>query len=88
MVRDLVGTVNTRSAEMGVLITTKNPTFGMTQAANHAGTYEWPVNGQHYPKLQLVTVEELYADHRLNMPPPLNPYLEAPRTIAGTEQMA
>jgi DNA modification methylase len=43
-VRDLVGTVDTQRAQMGVLITMAEPTRGVLDAANHGGTYTWPVN--------------------------------------------
>jgi Restriction endonuclease len=43
-VRDLLGTVHTQKAEMGLLIMMSKPTRGITDAANHAGTYAWPVN--------------------------------------------
>lgn len=87
MVRDLVGTVKTRNAEMGVLITLAKPTKGMMDAANHAGTYEWPVNGQTYPKIQIVTVQELLDGKRIDMPPSLTPYIQATRQQAATQQM-
>jgi site-specific DNA-methyltransferase (adenine-specific) len=37
-VRELVGTVQTQNAEIGVLVTITKPTPGMKDAANHAGT--------------------------------------------------
>jgi hypothetical protein len=56
MVRDLVGTVDSQKAEMGVLITMVPPTPGMVEAANHSGSYTWPVNGQSFPRVQIITV--------------------------------
>jgi len=41
VVRDLIGTVETQKAQMGVLITMAEPTPGVLDAANHGGTYTW-----------------------------------------------
>jgi len=51
-VRDLVGTVETQKAQMGVLITMAEPTKGVIDAVNYGGTYTLPVNGQTYPRVQ------------------------------------
>jgi DNA modification methylase len=67
-VRDLLGTVNTRHAEMGVLITMAEPTRGVLDAVNHAGTYTHPANKQTFPKIQVITVGELLAGKRPNLP--------------------
>lgn len=87
-VRELLGTVNSEKAEMGVLVTLVPATRGMVDAANHAGSYSWPMNGQSYPKIQLVTIEQLLSGHRLDMPTPITPYLTAPRNIPEAEQMS
>ncbi len=79
MVRDLVGTVGSQKAEMGVLITMVPPTPGMVEAANHSGSYTWPVNGQSFPRVQIITVPELLNFQRPKMPPPLIPYISAVR---------
>jgi DNA modification methylase len=86
-VRDLAGTVDTEKAEMGVLITLDKPTPGMIDAANHAGIYEWPMNKQTFPKIQLVTVEELLNDRKPTMPPALTPYLAAVRSVPQSDQL-
>jgi DNA modification methylase len=86
-VRDLLGTVQTQNAEMGLLITITKPTPGMRDAADHAGTYTWPVNSQKFPKIQLVTVEELLAGKVPPLPPTLTPYIKAQRFQAPADQM-
>lgn len=78
MVRDLVGTVKTLNAEMGLLLTLKPPTKGMKEAARNAGGYQWPVSGKVYPKIQIVTIAELFGGRRVEMPTPLLPYVKAP----------
>ncbi len=86
-VRDLIGTVNNEKAEMGVLITLGKPTKGMVDAANHAGSYSWPINGQAYPRIRLVTIEQLFAGHRLDIPTPITPYLTAPKHVPQSDQL-
>lgn len=87
-VRDLVGTVQTQKAEMGLLVTMAPHTKGMVDAANHAGSYTWPVNGQVFPRVQLTTVSELLAGKRPSLPPTLTPYIAAGRHIQPVEQLA
>lgn len=84
-VRDLVGTVETQKAQMGVLITMAEPTRGVLDAVNHGGTYNLPVNGQPYPKVQVVTVAELLKGERPKMPQTLLPYIQASR-LTGPAQ--
>lgn len=86
MVRDLGGTVSTRKADMGVLITNSSPTRGMIEEANHAGTYTYPVNGQVYPRIQMITVSELLTGKRPQLPGTLNPYMQAQRSKVGADQ--
>ena len=86
-IRDLIGTVETQKAQMGVLISMAEPTPGVRDAANHGGTYTWPLNGQTFPKAQVITIGELLKGTRPNMPPPLLPYIQAARapTMAATQ---
>ena len=79
MVRDLVGTVESQKAEMGVLITMVPPTPGMIEAAAHSGSYTWQVNGAQFPRVQIITVPELLNFQRPKMPSPLTPYISAVR---------
>ncbi len=79
MLRDLVGTVESQKAEMGLLITMVPATPGVVEAASHSGTYVWPVNGAKFPKVQVITVPELLNFQRPKMPPPLTPYISAVR---------
>ncbi len=81
-VRDLLGTVDTQKAELGVLITLAEPTRGMVDAVNHAGNYTHPANGQTFPKVQVITVSALLAGKRPSLPLTLPPYLAATRSTA------
>lgn len=86
-VRDLLGTVQTQKAEMGVLITMAEPTRGIIEAVNHAGTYTHPANGQTFPKLQVVTIDQLLKGQKPDMPLTTLPYIEAKRAkVKNTDE--
>ena len=85
-VRDLVGTVESQRAAMGVFVTMNEPTSGMVEAANHSGAYVHPANGQRFPKVQIVTVEDLLNGKRPNMPMTLLPYFQAQRRYGGDQE--
>jgi DNA modification methylase len=86
MVRELDGTVKAMGAEMGVLITMSKPTKGMVDAAQHTGSYEYELSGHKYPKVQIITVGELLAGKRPDMPTPLLPYKLA-KARSGQQSM-
>lgn len=85
-VRDLIGTVQSQKAAMGLLICMKSPTQAMRDAASHAGYYTYPVNGQTYPKAQIFTIAELLRGARPNLPPALLPYFQAERRQDDTHE--
>lgn len=64
--RDLRGVMDRENAEIGVLITMHKPTRPMRTEAASAGFYK-SYNMQ-YPRLQLLTVEELLGGKRVLMP--------------------
>lgn len=76
-VRDLLGTVETQKAQMGILVTMADPTKGVLDAVNHGGTYTLPVNGQTFPRVQTITVADLLSGKRPTMPLTLLPYIQA-----------
>jgi site-specific DNA-methyltransferase (adenine-specific) len=69
MVRDLIGTVEARHSAMGILVTLFEPTEPMKKTALECGFYESPVWRHHYPKIQIITVDELLAKKKPNIPP-------------------
>jgi DNA modification methylase len=86
-VRDLLGTVETQKAEMGILITMTEPTRGILDAVNHAGLYTHPANGQKFPKVQVMTVDQLLKGEKPNMPLTTLPYIEAKRArVKNTDE--
>ncbi|MEU2331160.1 DNA methyltransferase [Streptomyces althioticus] len=86
-VRDLLGTVESQKAAMGVFVSMKKPTKAMQEAANHSGLYTFPPNGEKFPRIQLITVEELLEGKRPKLPvTPMLPYFQAKRREEGTPQ--
>lgn len=79
-VRDLVGTVATQKAQMGVLVMRAEPSPGVRDAANHAGTYTWPLNGQVYPRIQIITIGQLLNGARPVIPTQIMPYTRRAKT--------
>ena len=67
-VRVLRAVMLRENADIGALITMQTPTKDMRAEAAGAGFYEgW--GGKKYPKLQILTVEELLAGKGVDMPP-------------------
>jgi DNA modification methylase len=68
-VRDLHGVIEREKAAIGVLITMKPPTKPMIKEATEAGQYASPGWHTKHPRLQIITVGELLAGKRLDIPP-------------------
>ncbi len=68
-VRDLRGVVERDKAAIGVLISMEEPTKPMNTEAVTAGFYESKTWGKQYPKIQLLTIAELLAGKKIDMPP-------------------
>jgi DNA modification methylase len=67
-VRDLGHVVTRENAQIGVLISMEEPTKPMRAEAAGAGFYDSPW-GKKYPRLQLLTIEELLGGKKVEMPP-------------------
>ena len=85
MVRDLVGTVEQQGAAMGLLIVLSPITKGMKEVADLSGVYENTLTGTKYPKVQIITVDELLAHKRPLMPSVILPYIKA-KGYGGEQQ--
>ena len=67
--RDLKGVLDREKAPIGVLITMQDPTADMKTEAVTAGFYESATWARKYPKVQLLTVADLLAGKKVEMPP-------------------
>jgi site-specific DNA-methyltransferase (adenine-specific) len=78
-IRDLVGTVEREGAQMGVFLTLEAPTRDMLTEAVSAGFYHSPGWGRDYPRIQIVTVDDLLRGKTLDMPPTTGLFKQAER---------
>ncbi len=67
-IRDLAGTLEHEKGAIGVFITLEEPSQPMVQAATAAGFYHSPGWNQNYPKIQILTIQELLDGAKINMP--------------------
>jgi DNA modification methylase len=68
-VRDLRGVIEREKAQIGVLITLQAPTQPMRAEGASAGFYRSPGWGKDYPRMQVVTIEDLLNGKGVNYPP-------------------
>lgn len=66
--RDLRGVVERENAQIGVMISLAEPTKAMRKEAAGAGFYKSPWGSVH-PRLQLLTIEELFGGKQIDYPP-------------------
>ena len=88
-IRDLVGAVEREKAAMGVFITLEPASRDMLSEAASAGVYHSPNWNKEYPKIQILTIDDLFAGATVQMPPTARSYPKARRETLGTaEQQA
>jgi site-specific DNA-methyltransferase (adenine-specific) len=68
-IRDLKGTLEREQAQIGIYITLEPPTREMVTEAASAGFYHSDLWNKDYPRLQLLSVEELFAGADAKVPP-------------------
>jgi site-specific DNA-methyltransferase (adenine-specific) len=78
-IRDLRGTVEREGAAIGVFITLESPSSDMAKEAITAGFYHSDVWNQNYPKIQILTVEQLLEGNTIQMPPTMGTFKQAPK---------
>jgi DNA modification methylase len=78
-VRDLRGVIERENAQMGIFLTLKPSTSEMRVEADKAGLYHSDLWSKDYPRLQIVTVEELLNGRMPDLPR----WLDDPHKKAG-----
>jgi DNA modification methylase len=68
-IRDLRGVIERENAEIGVFLSMEKPTKPMRTEAASAGFYKSPWQKKPYPKIQILTIEELLKGKRIDCPP-------------------
>jgi hypothetical protein len=72
---------------MGVLITMAQPSKGVLDAVAHGGSYTWPVNGEIFPRVQVITIAQLLKGERPHAPGPLLPYIQDTKLVSQSQQL-
>lgn len=89
MVRDLKGTVERERASIGLFVTLEEATKEMALEAATAGLYHSDLWNRDYPKLQILSIRQLLAGVKPELPPSVQPtYSQAKRyqLPAGEQQ--
>ncbi|MFZ5822437.1 MAG: restriction endonuclease, partial [Chloroflexota bacterium] len=68
-IRDLRGAVERENAAIGVFLTLEGPSRDMLAESASAGFYHSNLWGKDYPRVQILTVEDLLAGRGIDMPP-------------------
>jgi len=85
-VRDLRGVVDREQAAIGVLISLEDFSKPMHAEAASAGFYDSPWGGKH-PRLQLLTIQDLFDGKKVDMPPVANvTFKKAPKAKPKTRK--
>ncbi|MDO8716582.1 MAG: DNA methyltransferase [Dehalococcoidales bacterium] len=72
MIRDLGHVIDREKADIGIFVTLEPPTRPMTEEAALKGFYNSPL-GKNYPRLQILTIEDILAGKMPNIPPWIAP---------------
>jgi DNA modification methylase len=67
-IRDLRGVIEREKAEIGVLISMESPTKPMQREAAEAGFYKPPGLADRYPRIQILSIEELLEGKKIDYP--------------------
>jgi hypothetical protein len=59
---------------MGVFVCIAKPSKAMQEVCDHSGSFVHPMSGTAYPKVQIITVADLLAGKKPDMPTPILPY--------------
>jgi len=78
-IRDLHGVVDRENAPIGALITLEPPTKDMEKEALSAGYYTSDLWQTDYPKIQILTIEQLFNGEKVQMPPAHGTFKKAER---------
>ena len=79
LVRDLRGVVERENAAIGVLITLEPPTSEMVKEAVSAGFFTSDLWQRKFPRLQILSIEDLLNEKNIQMPSPYGTFKKAQR---------
>ena len=85
-IRDLQGTLQREQAAIGVFITLEPPSRDMNTEAASAGFYHSPGWNKDFPRIQILTIEELLHGAEVKMPPQFGTFKQAQRVQQSTHE--
>jgi site-specific DNA-methyltransferase (adenine-specific) len=88
MVRDLKGVLEREKEPIGILLTLAPPTREMVTEAAASGFYDSEFWGRKFPRLQIMTIEEMLGGKKPDMPWGKTPFAKAPAEKEKGEQEA
>ncbi|MHB1438922.1 MAG: DNA methyltransferase, partial [Thiobacillus sp.] len=86
IIRDLRGVVERENAAIGVLITLEPPSSEMIKEAVSAGFFSSELWQRKFPRLQILSIEDLLNDKQIQMPAPYGAFKKAQRVKKGEEK--
>jgi site-specific DNA-methyltransferase (adenine-specific) len=78
-IRELRDVVNRQKAAMGLFITLEEPTSEMIRETKATEPYVAKKYDREYPKIQILTIEDLLKQKKPDLPPTVSPFQEAPK---------
>ena len=84
-IRDLGHVIDRENAAIGVYLTLEPPTKPMLEEAAEKGFYHSPGWNKDYPRLQILTVEEILDGKTVDLPPNLDTYKQAQKIVAASD---
>ena len=79
MIRDLGHVIDREKSDIGVFILLENPTRPMLEEAAMKGFYHSPL-GRDYPRIQIITIGEIFQGKSPDIPPWIAPITPPPRS--------
>lgn len=87
-IRDLKGTLQREQAAIGIYIKLETPTRDMNTESVSAGFYHSPGWNKDYPRIQILTIDELLHNAEVKMPPQFGTFKQAPRVQQADAEQA
>ena len=81
-IRDLGHVIDRENAAIGVYLTLEPPTKPMLLEAAEKGFYHSPGWNKDYPRLQILTVENILAGKTVDLPPNMQTFKQAEKVVA------
>jgi len=84
-IRDLGHVIDRENAAIGVYVTLEPPTKPMTDEAAGKGFYHSPGWNKDYPRLQILTVEDILNGKQVDLPPNIDTFKQAQKIVAESK---